>query len=198
MSEFRIIDSVRGVRMDTPFGQFQSAAIRLRDAAGQESEHVCLYRTIRPEAPCLLRLNSACITSELFGCRRCDCGWQLDETLRRFRREESCALVYTRTDEGRGHGIVAKLRSYVESDGSARSALERRYVAMPDLRSFAGQVFAARWLGVRRARLLSDNSAKKAALVEQGVEVEEVIGLRSSDAGLVEFYRFKDRLHAGG
>jgi GTP cyclohydrolase II len=143
VSTFQIIESVRGVVMKTPNGRFESAAVRLCEPSGRQSEHFCLYRGVGPISICLLRLNSACVTSELFGCHRCDCGWQLAETLRRFRNEKSCAIVYTQTDEGRGHGIVAKLRSYLETDGSPSSGLQRRYVDAGDLRDFRIQAFVA-------------------------------------------------------
>ncbi|WP_437976691.1 hypothetical protein WMF11_05555 [Sorangium sp. So ce295] len=197
VNEHVILDCVRDVPMETPHGRFLSAAIRLRDVAGRESEHLCLYRGVGPGSICLLRLNSACLTSELFGCQRCDCIWQLAEALRMFEAEESCALVYTPTDEGRGHGLVSKLRAYLGSDGTASSGLEGRYLATRDLRQFRSQAFAARWLGVRRARLLSDNDAKRGALVEEGIEAVEVVGLRSPEPRLADFYRFRDRFLSG-
>lgn len=194
MSTFRIIESVRDVVMKTPNGLFATAAVRLCEPGGRLSEHVCLYRGMGPIDTCLLRLNSACVTSELFGCQRCDCAWQLAETLRRFRAEKSCAIVYTQTDEGRGHGIIAKLRSYLETDGSPSSGLQRRYVDAEDLRNFRSQAFVAHWLGIRRARLLSNNRAKHAALLEQGIEVTEVVDLRCDEIALAELYRWKDSL----
>jgi GTP cyclohydrolase II len=194
VSTFRIVDWVRDVYMQTPNGRFQSAALRLREPSGRESEHVCLYRGIGPGQTCLLRLHSACITSELFGCQRCDCAWQLAETLRIFRTQQSCAIVYTQTDEGRGHGIIAKLRTYFESDGSPSSGLERRYLIARDLRNFHGQAFVAHWLGIRSARLLSNNRAKHTALAEQGINVIEVVELRTRDGALAEFYTCKDQL----
>lgn len=194
MSAFEIVDAVRDVRMETPHGRFFSGAVRLREPSGRESEHVLLYRGVTPSASCLVRLNSACMTSELFGCKRCDCAWQLAETLRMFGAEESCALVYTQTDEGRGHGIIAKLRTFLDSDGTAASGLHRRYVEARDIRNFQSQAFAAHWLGVRRARLVSDNRSKWSALAEQGITVTDVLGLRLPDESLRELYRYKDRL----
>jgi GTP cyclohydrolase II len=194
VSNLRIIDAVSGVRMETDYGDFQAAAIRLRGANGRESEHVCLYRGMSVESSCLLRLNSACITSELFGCRRCDCSWQFRETLRLFARERSCALIYTQTDEGRGHGVISKLRTYLESDGSPSSGLRRRYHETRDERDFNAQAFVAHWLGVRRARLLSSNREKQSALARAGVEVTELVPLRSPEERFAELYRCQDEL----
>lgn len=194
MNVYQIVDEVRGVTTRTPNGIFECAAVRLACADRPSSVHICLVRNIGPNDPCLLRLNSACATSELFGCERCDCAWQLSESLRRFSHERSCALIHTFGDEGRGHGVFEKLRSYLESDGTAASGLDRRYLDRPDLRDFEAQAFVARWLGVRVARLISDNSRKREALCRSGIRVTEVIGLRTEHAAFTAFYRMKDSL----
>ncbi|MER9593952.1 hypothetical protein [Mesorhizobium sp. M0244] len=191
MNGYRLIDSVRGVTTLTPHGRFESAAVQVCDPGGRMSEHFCLFRNITPET-CLLRLHSACVSSELFGCERCDCGWQLRETLRTFKSVDHCAIVYTLTDEGRGRGLVAKLKSYLGTDGTPSDGLHQRYIDAVDRRAFRDQAFVAYWLGVRSASLLTNNSRKGAALGEMGIHLIEAIGLRSKQADLQEHYAWKD------
>lgn len=197
MNNFDVVDSVLDVTMMTPHGHFLAAAFNVVDEHERFSEHFCLYKNVK-SGDCLLRLNSACLTSEVFGCSRCDCAWQLEATLQMFRDVDSCALVYTTTHEGRGQGITSKLKGYLGSDGTPSSGLDGRYRATPDVRDFGAPAFVARSLGIKSVRLLSDNPAKRNALHVAGISVVEVVGLRSQDPRFSTFYRLKDELASSG
>jgi GTP cyclohydrolase II len=135
------------------------------------------------ERPPLTRLHSECLTGDVLGSRRCDCGPQLQESLRRL-SDEGGLLLYLR-QEGRGIGLYAKLDAYVLQDQGldtyeANVALgfhedERDYTV-------AAQMLAA--LGVHRVALLTNNVDKLAQLTRLGVEVVERVptGLHRSDA----------------
>jgi GTP cyclohydrolase II len=135
------------------------------------------------QRPPLTRLHSECLTGDVLGSRRCDCGPQLDESLSRL-ADEGGLLLYLR-QEGRGIGLYAKLDAYVLQDEGldtyeANVALgfredERDYTV-------AAQMLGA--LGVRRVRLLTNNADKVAQLTRLGVDVVERVptGVHHSDA----------------
>jgi GTP cyclohydrolase II len=136
-----------------------------------------------PERPPLTRLHSECLTGDVLGSRRCDCGPQLQESLRRL-TDEGGLLLYLR-QEGRGIGLYAKLDAYVlQDDGldtyEANVALGYR----EDERDYtvAAQMLGA--LGVNRVALLTNNTDKVAQLTRLGVDVVERVptGVHRSDA----------------
>jgi GTP cyclohydrolase II len=136
-----------------------------------------------PERPPLTRLHSECLTGDVLGSRRCDCGPQLQESLRRL-ADEGGLLLYLR-QEGRGIGLYAKLDAYLLQDEGldtyeANLALGYR----EDERDYtvAAQMLGA--LGVHRVALLTNNPDKVAQLTRLGVEVVERVptGVHRSDA----------------
>jgi GTP cyclohydrolase II len=124
----------------------------------------------------LVRIHSECFTGDLLGSRRCDCGPQLHQAIARM-EAEGCGAVLYMAQEGRGIGLVNKLRAYTLQDGGpglqkldtldANRALG--YGA--DERSFAAAAAMLRQLGIRRVRLLTNNPAKIAGLAAHGIEV---------------------------
>lgn len=125
------------------------------------------------EAP-LVRLHSECLTGEAFGSHRCDCGAQLDAALEAIGREPG-VVVYLR-QEGRGIGLVEKLRAYALQDqglDTVDANLELGH--RPDERSYAAATAVLRKLGVERARLITNNPDKFEALACAGIDVERVV-----------------------
>ena len=125
----------------------------------------------RRDAP-LVRLHSECLTGDVLGSRRCDCGPQLREAVARI-SETGGYLLYLR-QEGRGIGLYAKLDAYVLQDGGLDTYQANEALGYPaDARDYtvAAQMLAA--LGVRRVRLLSNNPDKAEQLAMHGVEVVE-------------------------
>jgi GTP cyclohydrolase II len=142
-------------------------------AAGIEHFLVALGPHEQPEIP-LVRIHSECITGDLFGSQRCDCGPQLHEALQRL-QEEGGYLVYLR-QEGRGIGLYAKLDAYVLQDQGLDTYEANRHLNYPDdLRDYEVAADMLRAIGVTRLRLLTNNPQKVEHLHECGLEVEEVV-----------------------
>ena len=146
------------------------ARVFLDRLTGQE--HIALtLGELRTPAPVLVRLHSECLTGDVFGSGRCDCGDQLDEALRRIREEGSGVLLYLR-QEGRGIGLVNKVRAYNLQDAGRDTVEANLELGLPpDLRDFGigAQMILA--LGVQKVRLLTNNPRKVADLERFGVEV---------------------------
>ena len=124
----------------------------------------------------LVRVHSECFTGDILGSRRCDCGPQLHQAIRRMEAEGAGVLLYM-AQEGRGIGLVNKLRAYTLQDGvGGRARLDtldanRALGYGADERSFAAAAAMLRQLGIGRIRLLTNNPAKVAGLSAYGIEV---------------------------
>jgi len=123
----------------------------------------------------LVRVHSECVTGDVFGSLRCDCGTQLDLAMRQIAEEGAGVIVYLRGQEGRGIGITHKLRAYQLQDVGFDTVDANLELGLPvDAREYsvAGQLLDD--LGVRSVRLLTNNPAKVAALAAHGVDVTRV------------------------
>ncbi|MEZ5333675.1 MAG: GTP cyclohydrolase II, partial [Thermoanaerobaculia bacterium] len=125
----------------------------------------------------LVRLHSQCLTGDLFGSLRCDCGAQLQASLERIGREGSGVLVYL-MQEGRGIGLLNKLRAYELQDvGHDTVEANQRLGFRPDQRDYGVAAQILRDLGIRSLRLMSNNPDKVGALELYGLEVTERLPL---------------------
>lgn len=142
-----------------------------------EREHVALVvgDPGRSHAP-LVRLHSECLTGDAFGSARCDCGDQLDSALRSIAAAGVGVVVYLRGHEGRGIGLIDKLRAYRLQDhgrDTVDANLELGHAA--DLRDYRDAVGVLEDLGLRRIRLLTNNPNKTVDLVAHGIDVAEQV-----------------------
>ncbi|PYG00132.1 3,4-dihydroxy 2-butanone 4-phosphate synthase / GTP cyclohydrolase II [Georgenia satyanarayanai] len=150
-----------------------------RDVNG--TTHVALVRGLTDPGPLttpLVRVHSECLTGDAFGSWRCDCGEQLDAALAAVAAEGEGAVVYVRGHEGRGIGLLEKLRAYALQDLGADTVDAN--VALghaADARSYDQSADILRDLGISRVRLLSSNPAKEEALTDLGIEVTERVSL---------------------
>ena len=120
-----------------------------------------------------MRLHSECLTGEALGSLRCDCGEQLEAGLEQVGRAKRGVLLYLR-HEGRGIGLFDKIRAYALQDGGLDTVDANVALGLPvDGRDYASAAGVLRKLGVRRARVLTNNPAKLQALAEHGIEVIE-------------------------
>jgi 3,4-dihydroxy 2-butanone 4-phosphate synthase/GTP cyclohydrolase II len=123
-------------------------------------------------------VHSECLTGDVFGSRRCDCGPQLDEALARIVAEGRGVVIYLRGHEGRGIGLVAKLQAYQLQDGGRDTVDANLDLGLPaDARHYGAATQILRDLGVRSVRLLTNNPAKSTNLEEYGVQVSERVRL---------------------
>ena len=156
----------------TPYGMFDARAF---EAASGHVHLACVFGELGDGRSILVRLHSECLTGDAFGSLRCDCGVQLRSALRAIAAEGRGVLVYVDGHEGRGIGLVDKLRSYVEQDAGADTVdANLRVGRAPDLRDYRDAAAVLRSLGVRSVRLLTNNPAKIDALRRHGVAVDEV------------------------
>src|SRR5690348_9807738 len=126
----------------------------------------------------LARVHSECLTGDVLGSRRCDCGTQLDAAMAAVAAEGRGVVCYLRGHEGRGIGLLSKLRAYQLQDGGADTVDANLELGLPaDARDYSvgAQILAD--LGVRSVRLLTNNPAKVAALAACGIEVTGMIRL---------------------
>lgn len=157
-------------RLPTTFGEFTAHGVRgLVDG----SEHIALVcGDITGDDEVLVRVHSECLTGDVFGSRRCDCGPQLEQSMREIQEAGRGVIVYLRGHEGRGIGLLAKLQAYHLQDhglDTVDANLEQGLPADAREYSVAGQIL--RLLGVRKVRLLTNNPDKCRALAGFGPEI---------------------------
>jgi GTP cyclohydrolase II len=134
------------------------------------------------EAP-LLRIHSQCLTGDVLGSRRCDCGFQLQESLRRIQQAGRGLLIY-QLQEGRGIGILNKLKAYELQDRGLDTVEANEELGFEaDLRQYGDCAEILRFLGVQRVRLLSNNPGKVESLEQNGIRVEARLPLEMPPDG---------------
>jgi GTP cyclohydrolase II len=144
-------------------------------ASADGEEHVALLVGAFGGKPPLVRLHSECLTGDVFGSLKCDCGLQLKEALRIIGREGGGVLLYLR-QEGRGIGLANKLRAYALQDrGLDTVDANRRLGFADDERDYRHAAAMLRALGIDRVRLLTNNPAKVEGLNAAGIAVTERI-----------------------
>ena len=129
----------------------------------------------------LTRVHSECLTGDALGSRRCDCGLQLRNAIRAIAQEGRGVLVYATGQEGRGVGLVNKLRAYVLQENGHDTVDANHVLGFPaDLRDYAEAARCLASVGVRSVRLLTNNPRKVEGLRANGIEVEEVVSASTS------------------
>ncbi len=189
---------VAETRLPTAFGDFRAFGYRI---SVDGSEHVALVHgdldALREDVPVLTRVHSECLTGDVFGSQRCDCGPQLDEALERIVAEGRGVVVYLRGHEGRGIGLVAKLQAYQLQDGGRDTVDANLDLGLPaDARHYAAASQILRDLGVTSVRLLTNNPDKTHNLEAYGVPVAEQVPLSShpTDDNLTYLRTKRDRM----
>ncbi len=158
------------VNLPTAFGDFTAYGYR---STVDGVEHVALvHGEIGDGDDVLVRVHSECLTGDVFHSLRCDCGPQLEESMRRITEEGRGIVVYLRGHEGRGIGLLSKLRAY-ELQERGRDTLDANLeLGLPaDSRDYAAGAQILEDLGVRGLRLLTNNPDKTDALLRHGLKV---------------------------
>jgi 3,4-dihydroxy 2-butanone 4-phosphate synthase / GTP cyclohydrolase II len=120
-------------------------------------EHLALVKHPLGDNP-LVRIHSECLTGDVFGSLRCDCGLQLRESLRLISQSDGGAVIYVRGHEGRGIGLANKIRAYALQDQGLDTVQANTELGFPeDARDYESAVAIIKALGIRKLRLLSNN-----------------------------------------
>jgi GTP cyclohydrolase II len=162
--------------LPTRYGTFVTYALH---CATDGAEHVALVMgDIAHGAPVLARLHSECLTGDVFGSYRCDCGEQLDVALREIAAEGRGILLYLRGHEGRGIGLSNKIRAYALQERGLDTVEANRQLGLPDdSREYRSAASILKLLGVHAVRLMSNNPEKFGAMQEYGIAVCERVAL---------------------
>ena len=159
------------VAMPTEFGDFKMKAFTQKNTGEQ---HLAIYKgEWNEDEPVLVRVHSSCVTGDIFGSCRCDCGPQLHKSMQMIEKEGKGVIVYM-NQEGRGIGLINKLHAYkLQEEGIDTVDANIQLGFKADLRDYGVGAQILRFMGVTKMRLMSNNPTKRAGLVGYGLEVVE-------------------------
>src|SRR5256885_3342946 len=169
------VQRVAEAKLPTDWCDFR--LIGYRSTTSDEDFVVLAKGELRPDIPALVRIHSQCLNGDVFGSNKCDCGQQLHRTMEMIEDEGRGAIVYQQ-QEGRGIGIINKIRAYALQDEGADTieANERLGLAV-DLREYRQCAEVLFDLGLCQVRVMSNNPLKLRAMEEAGLRVVERVGL---------------------
>jgi 3,4-dihydroxy 2-butanone 4-phosphate synthase/GTP cyclohydrolase II len=175
MKTERLVHRIASPHLPTQFGDFQLYAYR---SEVTHEEHVALvHGQIREEEPVLVRVHSQCLTGDIFGSARCDCGAQLALAMEKIVEAGSGVFLYL-LQEGRGIGLVNKLKAYeLQDEGHDTVSANEKLGFPPDIRNYGVGCQILRDLGVRKMRLMTNNPSKYVAIGGYGLEIVERVPL---------------------
>lgn len=190
-----LVERVAETRLPTRHGDFTAYGYKI---TVDDSEHIALvYGDVSGDEPVLTRVHSECLTGDVFGSHRCDCGPQLDEALERIVEEGRGVVVYLRGHEGRGIGLVAKLQAYQLQDGGRDTVDANLDLGLPaDARHYGTATQVLRDLGIGSVRLMTNNPDKVRNLEDFGVPVAARVPLtpHPNDHNLAYLLTKRDRM----
>jgi GTP cyclohydrolase II len=177
---------VAKAQLPTRFGRFTILGIEGRKR-GEEAVVIQHGRLRRGKAP-LVRVHSQCLTGDVFASERCDCRAQLEMSLAKIAKERSGVVLYL-PQEGRGIGLLNKLKAYELQDGGLDTVeANSRLGFAPDSRDYEFAAEALKTLGIRAVRLLSNNPDKVQQLERSGIRVVELVPCRPRTSRLSRSY----------
>jgi 3,4-dihydroxy 2-butanone 4-phosphate synthase/GTP cyclohydrolase II len=189
----RLVHRVAEARLPTPFGEFRIIGYG-NDV--DESEHVALvYGDVASGGDLLVRIHSRCLTGDVFGSSRCDCGWQLTTAMRMIAQEGRGAVVYL-DQEGRGIGLLNKLKAYELQDAGHDTVEANTQLGfLPDLRNYGIGAQILLDLGVKTIRILTNNPMKLVGIEGYGLTIAERVPIipprTDENAGYLDVKRDK-------
>lgn len=169
------VERVAVANLPTEWGEFKIAGYR---SLGSNEEFVVLFKgEMRREIPTLVRIHSQCLTGDVFSSTKCDCGAQLHRTMEMIQAEGRGAIVYQQ-QEGRGIGILNKIRAYALQDEGADTVEANEQLGLAvDLRDYRQCADILFDLGLCQVRVISNNPLKLRALEEAGLRIVERVSI---------------------
>ena len=165
----------KGVEADLPtqWGHFRIIPFRQKSNG---LEHIAIFKgTWTSEQPVLVRMHSSCMTGDIFGSKRCDCGEQLHQAMTMIEKEGCGAVIYLQ-QEGRGIGLMNKIRAYqLQEQGDDTVDANIHLGFQPDEREYGVGAEILRHLGISKIRLITNNPVKRVGLESYGLEIVENI-----------------------
>ena len=172
----QMVRRVVETRLPNAYGQWR--ALGYQNLVDQTEHPVLVFGDLGDGRDVLVRAHSECLTGDVFGSRRCDCGDQLDASMAAIAAEGRGVVLYLRGHEGRGIGLLSKLRAYQLQDAGADTVDANLELGLPaDAREYSTGAQILADLGVRSVRLLTNNPAKVTGLSGFGIEVAGRVSL---------------------
>jgi 3,4-dihydroxy 2-butanone 4-phosphate synthase/GTP cyclohydrolase II len=191
----KLVECEQVVKLPTDYGDFE---LHLYHSKVDGAHHLALVKgTISRTEPVLVRVHSECLTGDVFGSRRCDCGNQLHAALTQISDEGNGVLVYMR-QEGRGIGLAAKIHAYKLQEGGLDTVEANAKLGFgSDLRDYGLGAQILFDLGVRKFRFMTNNPKKVVGLEGYGLEMVEQVPIRSEANAHNEKYLETKRVKMG-
>lgn len=185
-SEQQLIEKGVKVKLPTQYGSFDLIPFK---QLSNGLEHVALIKgEFNDKEPVLLRVHSSCVTGDIFGSKRCDCGQQLEKALEAIEKEGKGVLIYM-NQEGRGIGLFNKIKAYkLQEEGMDTVEANRELGFEDDERDYGVGAQIIRELGIRKIRLMSNNPIKRVGLEGYGLEIVESVPIEIEPNKHNEFY----------
>jgi GTP cyclohydrolase II len=174
------VERVATASLPTEWGEFQIAGYR---SLTNNEEYVVLYKgEMDRNTPTLVRIHSQCLTGDVFSSTKCDCGRQLHHTMQLIEQEGRGAIVYQQ-QEGRGIGILNKIRAYALQDKGADTVEANEQLGLAvDLRDYKQCAEILFDLGLCKVKVISNNPLKLSAIEEAGLQIVERVSIEVDSA----------------
>lgn len=190
-----VVEAGEEVDMPTEYGHFKLIPFR---QLSNGLEHVALIKgNWEPDEPVLVRVHSSCMTGDVFGSLRCECGEQLHLAMKEIEEAGKGVVVYM-NQEGRGIGLMNKIRAYkLQENGYDTVDANIHLGFKPDERDYGVGANILRLLGIRKMRLLTNNPVKRVGLESYGIEVVENVPIEIEPNKYNRFYMHTKKIRMG-